>query len=331
MAIASSPYPPEADAHLWRGYRQIEGQLKIGIGLPRAGRAPLWASRLLNLLVAETAVKLDVVYQFNGFKTHGESVSRLRLTQWFRPRANASQREVLIAVKPACCFVDLAYDPDSGLTDEARRKVAKRNLDVLVWLNQTPLTGNASGAARLGVWSFSFEGASIKLQRSDVEFSSASTFAAYSGAEASETVNNMAGPLLLRGFLDELSRKPAGDLENAARVQCGGGCNNPPEAPSTSNAIAFQREGVWYFFVTAGEPNPETFLFYADARDGEWQYHPANPICSDARRARGAGDLFVSEGKLIRPSRSSCNGGPGILWNEVLLLTKHEYRELPRD
>ena len=90
----------------------------------------------------------------------------------------------------------------------------------------------------------------------------------------------MAGPMLIRGFLDELS------------VRHDDHRDDPAEGPAASNAIPFQHEGIWYFFVTAGEPNPETFLFYADAREGQWRYHPANPICSDASRAHSTGDPF---------------------------------------
>ena len=29
MAIVSSPYPPEVDAHIWRGYRDVGGELRF--------------------------------------------------------------------------------------------------------------------------------------------------------------------------------------------------------------------------------------------------------------------------------------------------------------
>ena len=82
MAIAASPYPPEIDAHLWRGFRDIRGELKLGIMMERRSHAPAWIARLLNLLIAETALKLDVVYRVSGIPTvprkHRSAVSASR-------------------------------------------------------------------------------------------------------------------------------------------------------------------------------------------------------------------------------------------------------------
>jgi hypothetical protein len=90
--------------------------------------------------------------------------------------------------------------------------------------------------------------------------------------------------------------------------------------------------GVWYFFTTtidvATSGKLETWLFCADQLDGEWNYHPANPICSDVRRARSAGHLFYRGEKLIRPSQDcSVRYGYAIVLNWVLKLTPDEYEE----
>jgi len=94
----------------------------------------------------------------------------------------------------------------------------------------------------------------------------------------------------------------------------------------------FRHEGTWYFFTTTVEMTRggrlETFLFFADALDGEWNYHPQNPICSDVRRARGAGNLFRRGEKLIRPAQDcSIRYGYAIVLNEVLTLTRERYAE----
>lgn len=87
---------------------------------------------------------------------------------------------------------------------------------------------------------------------------------------------------------------------------------------------------LWFFFTTTRAPVVETFLFFSDALDGEWQYHPRNPICSDVRRARGAGAPFFRGGKLIRPAQDSSTGyGGAIVLNEVKVLTRSEYEEEP--
>jgi hypothetical protein len=89
-------------------------------------------------------------------------------------------------------------------------------------------------------------------------------------------------------------------------------------------------EGVWYFFTTSAWLGNETFLFWSDRLDGSWHYHPANPICSDARRARSAGALFYSGADLIRPAQdcSVCYGYAVVL-NRVKRISKTEYEEEP--
>jgi hypothetical protein len=94
----------------------------------------------------------------------------------------------------------------------------------------------------------------------------------------------------------------------------------------------FEKDGVWYFFTSTVDMKSgywiETFLFYADSLEGAWNYHPQNPICSDIRRARGAGNLFYREGRLIRPAQDcSVRYGYAIVLNEVLVLSTDRYEE----
>lgn len=92
----------------------------------------------------------------------------------------------------------------------------------------------------------------------------------------------------------------------------------------------FLHEAVWYFFTTLHERGAETFLFHADRLDGPWRYHPANPICADTRRARGAGALFRRGASLIRPSQDcAVRYGYAVVLNEVTRLTPTEYAERP--
>jgi hypothetical protein len=87
-------------------------------------------------------------------------------------------------------------------------------------------------------------------------------------------------------------------------------------------------DGIWYFFTTSARLGNETFLFWAESLDGEWHYHPRNPICSDVRRARGAGPLFRSGGELIRPAQDcSVRYGYAIALNRVLKISPSDYAE----
>ena len=90
----------------------------------------------------------------------------------------------------------------------------------------------------------------------------------------------------------------------------------------------------WWLFTAIAEneaaaPNVELFLFYADNPFTEnWNAHPQNPIVSDIKSARPAGDLFFKDGKLFRPSQDcSKMYGHGFDLNEIETLSETEYCE----
>lgn len=90
----------------------------------------------------------------------------------------------------------------------------------------------------------------------------------------------------------------------------------------------------WYLFANVaeggGSSSDELFLFVADQLSGPFSPHPANPIVSDARRARPAGRLFRRDGRLIRPAQDCAPSyGAAIVFNEVLELSPTHYRERP--
>ncbi len=94
-------------------------------------------------------------------------------------------------------------------------------------------------------------------------------------------------------------------------------------------------DGHWYLFANVAESAgsstwDELFLFVADSLTGPFRPHPANPIVSDARRARPAGRLFEREGRLIRPAQDCApRYGAAVVFNEVLELSPTHYHERP--
>jgi len=61
---------------------------------------------------------------------------------------------------------------------------------------------------------------------------------------------------------------------------------------------------------------------------GDWKFHPANPISTDIRKNRGAGNVFLANRRLIRPSQS-CSPiyGYSFSFNEITELSKEHYAE----
>ena len=95
----------------------------------------------------------------------------------------------------------------------------------------------------------------------------------------------------------------------------------------------WHHDGLWWMITTRADPDPRSsclFLFYAERLSGEWQFHPANPISTDARNNRGAGRIFSAGGRLLRPSQSCCPVyGYSFTLNEIIRLSTSEYAERP--
>ncbi len=97
--------------------------------------------------------------------------------------------------------------------------------------------------------------------------------------------------------------------------------------------LYFYNEKWWMFTLITeqkgGGHNDELFLFFADTPlTKEWNSHPQNPIVSDVRSARPAGNVYEENGKLIRPSQDCGRKyGYGFNLNEIEVMTETEYRE----
>ena len=97
----------------------------------------------------------------------------------------------------------------------------------------------------------------------------------------------------------------------------------------------FHHNDKWWLFTAVDQTanvsgcSTELFLFFSDdIFSGRWESHPLNPIVSDISTARPAGNLFIQDGKIYRPSQN-CSGRYGIGFNINLVtkLTENEYEE----
>jgi hypothetical protein len=95
----------------------------------------------------------------------------------------------------------------------------------------------------------------------------------------------------------------------------------------------WENEGLWWFATTSAEPSSAAgclLLFYSTSLTGTWHFHPANPISTDIQRNRGAGRVFRSGNRLIRPSQSCApTYGYSFAFNEITQLSKQRYSERP--
>ena len=93
---------------------------------------------------------------------------------------------------------------------------------------------------------------------------------------------------------------------------------------------SIHRQNVFWFFTTLKAPAGDGMclcLFYSDRIDGEWHWHPANPISMDVG-THDAGVVFSTKWKANRTSQD-CLGryGSSFSFREIVTLTKTEYKE----
>ncbi|VXA95117.1 conserved hypothetical protein [Burkholderia sp. 8Y] len=100
-----------------------------------------------------------------------------------------------------------------------------------------------------------------------------------------------------------------------------------------ADTTLFHEAGTWWLFTTieqGGGPNwDELHLFHAQSPFGPWEAHPGNPVVSDCRGARMAGNVFRDEhGRLIRPAQD-CEReyGAALRFWEITALSASHYAE----
>lgn len=91
-------------------------------------------------------------------------------------------------------------------------------------------------------------------------------------------------------------------------------------------------DGSWWLFVgiaaPGAAPGEELALYFADALDGDWTAHPANPVVADVRCARPAGPLLRVGDSLVRPAQDGSGGyGSSIALRRIVTLTREHYNE----
>lgn len=94
-------------------------------------------------------------------------------------------------------------------------------------------------------------------------------------------------------------------------------------------------DGTWWLFagtrpydVIKDDNYMELSIFSADSPLGPWKPHKDNPVKSDVRSSRPAGNLFFREGRLYRPAQDcSKDYGYAVSINRIIELTQERFCE----
>ena len=97
------------------------------------------------------------------------------------------------------------------------------------------------------------------------------------------------------------------------------------------DTTVWQHDGLWWLMTTSAEHDARSdslLLFYSDALNDRWHFHPGNPISTDIRNNRGAGRVFEAGNRLIRPSQNCCPiYGHSFTMNKITELSPTRYAE----
>lgn len=99
------------------------------------------------------------------------------------------------------------------------------------------------------------------------------------------------------------------------------------------DATLFEHEGLLWIAAAAEAFQSSTWdalaLYWSKSLAGPWHPHGKNPVLVDARSARPAGPLWLSDGQLFRPAQD-CSGGYGghIAVKRIVTLTPDAFAEV---
>lgn len=102
-----------------------------------------------------------------------------------------------------------------------------------------------------------------------------------------------------------------------------------------TDATLCEHDGRWWLFLTIGSEDgiclqDELHLYYADSPLGVWTAHANNPVKSDARSARPAGNMFTQDGVLYRPAQDCSTGyGKATVLHRIERLDTDSFSETP--
>ncbi|MBD0296279.1 MAG: hypothetical protein ICV84_13935 [Flavisolibacter sp.] len=110
---------------------------------------------------------------------------------------------------------------------------------------------------------------------------------------------------------------------------------NLMEGFHNADATLLYHENKWWLFCCIDSTGREVgmldelHLFFSDDLfTKNWQPHPCNPIDTNTKTARPAGNIFIHENEMYRPSQD-CSGsyGKAINFNRIIRLSETEYEE----
>ncbi|MEK9284616.1 MULTISPECIES: hypothetical protein [unclassified Bradyrhizobium] len=98
------------------------------------------------------------------------------------------------------------------------------------------------------------------------------------------------------------------------------------------DATLLRHQERWWIFAAIahrdGSSQDELGIFYSEHLEGPWRAHELNPVKSDCRSSRPAGQFVIYGDRLLRPAQDCESGyGSALVWLEIEELTTDRFKE----
>ena len=98
------------------------------------------------------------------------------------------------------------------------------------------------------------------------------------------------------------------------------------------DATLLQHKNRWWLFAAISHEDGSAFdelaIYHSESLDGPWQPHPLNPVKSDCRSSRPAGQIIVDGERILRPAQDCEHSyGDALVWHEIDELSLHGFSE----
>lgn len=90
--------------------------------------------------------------------------------------------------------------------------------------------------------------------------------------------------------------------------------------------LIFYNHKYWLFYSKSKRPTEELYIAYSDNLYGDFIQHPKNPVKICKKSSRNAGEIFIFNNELYRPSQNCENFyGEKITLNKIIALDENNY------
>lgn len=104
-----------------------------------------------------------------------------------------------------------------------------------------------------------------------------------------------------------------------------------PNSGLLDSTILFHNNKYWLFATKRGDDsNAGLYIYFSNTWDGNYQPHPQNPVKTNLKGSRPAGNFIIQNGEIFRPAQNSSDYyGKSIIIHKIEKLDEQQFEEKP--